>query len=102
MTSPRFTSILEANLDRFRSGQHQMTLLVEGLAPLSPSRPTSYNTLVGLYPPIVVLGALVTAATGLPVALGTLVTVTIVATLATYWVMPWITRVTRHWLYPQP
>ena len=41
-------------------------------------------TIVGLYPPIVVIGALVTAATGLPVALGTLVTVTIVAAIAPY------------------
>ena len=73
-------------------------------AQTSVERPTRYKvailTIVGLYPPIVVLGALVTATTGLPVALGTLVTVTIVAAIATYWVMPWITRVAHHWLYP--
>jgi len=72
-------------------------------AQASVERPARYKmailTIVGLYPPIVVLGALVTAATGLPVALGTLVTVTIVAALATNWVMPWITRVARHWLF---
>ncbi len=69
-------------------------------------RPARYKTailtIVGLYPLIVGAGALVTAATGLPVVLGTLVTVTIVAAIATYWVMPWITRVARHWLFPQP
>ena len=59
-------------------------------------------TIVGLYPPIVVVGALVTATTGVSVALGTLITVTIVAVVATYWVMPWITRIARHWLFPQP
>ena len=67
-------------------------------------RPARYKTailtIVGLYPLIVGVGALVTAATGLPVALGTLVTVTIVAAIATYSVMPWITRVARNWLYP--
>ncbi len=63
---------------------------------------TAILTIVGLYPLIVVVGALVTAATGLPLALGTLVTVTIVAAIATYWVMPWITRVARHWLFGQP
>jgi antibiotic biosynthesis monooxygenase (ABM) superfamily enzyme len=74
-------------------------------AQTSVERPTRYKmailTIVGLYPPIVVLGALVTASTGLPVALGTLVTVTIVAAIATYWVMPWITRVAHHWLFSQ-
>lgn len=69
-------------------------------------RPARYKTailtIVGLYPLIVLVGALVTAATGLPVPLGTLVTVTIVAEIATYWVMPWITLVARHWLFPQP
>ena len=73
-------------------------------AQASAQRPARYKTailtIVGLYPLIVVVGALVTAATGLPVAIGTLVTVTIVAAIATYWVMPWITRFARHWLYP--
>ena len=59
-------------------------------------------TIVGLYPLIVVVGALVTATTEVSVALGTLITVTIVAAVATYWVMPWITHVARHWLFPQP
>ena len=67
------------------------------------ARPAKYKmtilTIVGLYPLIVVIGAIVTAVTGLPVALGTLVTVTIVAAVATYWVMPWITRVFRRWLF---
>lgn len=69
-------------------------------------RPARYKmailTIVGLYPLIVVVGAFVTATTGLPVAVGTLLTVTIVAAVATYWVMPWITRLARHWLIPQP
>ena len=65
-----------------------------------PKYKMSIVTIVGLYPLIVVIGAMVTAATELPVALGTLVTVTIVAVVATYWVMPWITRSARHWLYP--
>ncbi len=69
-------------------------------------RPARYKTailtIVGLYPLIVGVGPLVTAATGLPVALGTLVTVTIVATVATYWVMPWITGVAHHWLFVSP
>ena len=73
-------------------------------AQTSVQRPARYKTailtIIGLYPLIVVVGALVTAATGLPVALGTLVTVTIVAAIATYSVMPWITGVARHWLYP--
>jgi hypothetical protein len=63
---------------------------------------TATLTVVGLYPLILLVGALVAATTGLPVPLGTLVTVTIVAAIATYWVMPWITRVARHWLFPQP
>ena len=67
-------------------------------------RPARYKmtilTIIGLYPSIVAVGALVTVATGLPAALGTLVTVTIVAALATYWVMPGMTRVARDWLYP--
>lgn len=69
-------------------------------------RPARYKTailtVVGLYPLIVLVGALVTTATGPPVLLGTLVTVIIVAAIATYWVMPWITRVARRWLFPQP
>jgi len=75
-------------------------------ARVSVKRPARYKmailTIVGLYPPIVVVGALVTATTGVSVALGTLITVTIVAVVATYWVMPWITRIARHWLFPQP
>lgn len=74
-------------------------------APTETARPPKYKmtilTIVGLYPLIVVIGAIVTTATGLPVALGTLVTVTIVAAVATYWVMPWITRVFRRWLFPK-
>jgi antibiotic biosynthesis monooxygenase (ABM) superfamily enzyme len=50
---------------------------------------------------IVVVGTLVTATTGLPVALGTLVTVTIVAAIATYWVMPWITQRTTPLALPR-
>jgi antibiotic biosynthesis monooxygenase (ABM) superfamily enzyme len=72
--------------------------------PAGVERPARYKmtvlTIIGLYPPIVAVGALVAAATGLPGALATLVTVTIVAALATYWVMPWITRGARPWLYP--
>ena len=56
----------------------------------SVERPPRYKmailTIVGLYPPIVVVGALVTATTGVSVALGTLIAVTIVAVVATYWV----------------
>ena len=66
-----------------------------------PKYKMSIVTIVGLYPLIVVIGALVTAATELPVALGTLVTVTIVAVVATYWVMPMVTRVFSHWLFPK-
>ena len=73
-------------------------------APTETARPPMYKmtvlTIVGLYPLIVVIGAIVTAATGLPMALGTLVTVAIVAVVATYWVMPGITRVFRRWLFP--
>ena len=69
-------------------------------------RPARYKmailTIIGLYPLIVVVGAFVTVTTGLPMAFGTLLTVTIVAAVATYWVMPWITRLARHWLFPQP
>ena len=61
---------------------------------------TAILTVVGLYPLILMVGALVATATGFPVYLGTLVTVAIVAAIATYWVMPWITRVARHWLFP--
>ena len=53
------------------------------------------------YPLIVGIGAIVTAVTGLPAALATLITVILVAMVATYWVMPWITHVSRHWLFPQ-
>ena len=75
-------------------------------APTETARPPKYKmtilTIVGLYPLIVVIGAIVAAVTELPVALGSLITVTIVAAVATYWVMPWITHVARHWLFSQP
>ena len=68
------------------------------------TRPAKYKTtlvtIVGLYPLIVGIGAVITAVTGLPVALGTLITVTIVSAVATYWVMPWATRLFRPWLFP--
>ena len=68
------------------------------------ARPARYKmtilTIIGLYPLIVGVGALVGAVTDLPVATGTLITVVMVAALATYLVMPWITRLGRHWLYP--
>jgi hypothetical protein len=74
-------------------------------ADASVKRPARYKmailTIVGLYPLIVVVGALVTATTEVSVALGTLITVTIVAVVATYWVMPSITHAARHWLLPQ-
>ncbi|MCH8338011.1 MAG: antibiotic biosynthesis monooxygenase [Chloroflexi bacterium] len=70
----------------------------------SPGRPARYKmailTVVGLYPLILVIGRWVADTTQFPPALGTLVTVSIVATLATYWVMPWITRFFRRWLFP--
>ena len=73
-------------------------------APTETARPPMYKmtvlTIVGLYPLIVVIGGIVAFVTGLPMALGTLVTVAIVAVVATYWVMPGITRVFRRWLFP--
>ena len=71
--------------------------------PVTP-RPARYKmtilTIIGLYPLIVGVGAVVAATTDLAVALATLITVIVVAALATYLVMPWITRSARHWLYP--
>ena len=70
----------------------------------SAQRPARYKmtilTIIGLYPLIVGVGALVAAATDLATAIATLITVVIVAALATYLVMPQITRSARHWLYP--
>ena len=67
-------------------------------------RPARYKmtilTIVGLYPLIVGVGALVGAATDLATPVATLVIVFVVAVLATYLVMPWITRSARLWLYP--
>lgn len=68
-------------------------------------RPARYKmtilTIGGLYPLIVVIGALVAALTGLPATLSTLVTIIIVAAVATYWVMPWVTKLFRPWLFPK-
>jgi len=68
----------------------------------SPARPARYKmailTVAGLYPLILVIGRWV-AALQFPPALSTFVTVSIVAALATYWVMPWITRLFRRWLF---
>ena len=68
------------------------------------ARPARYKmtvlTIIGLYPLIVGVGLLVGAATDLGTAISTLVTVIVVAALATYLVMPWITRTARRWLYP--
>ena len=68
-------------------------------------RPARYKmtilTIIGLYPLIVGIGAVVAATTDLAVALATLITVIVVAALATYLVMPWITRSARRWLYPE-
>ena len=73
-------------------------------APASVARPARYKmtilTIIGLYPLIVGVGVLVSASTDLATALSTLITVVVVATLATYLVMPRITRSARHWLYP--
>ena len=70
----------------------------------SAQRPARYKTailtIIGLYPLIVGVGALVGAATDLATAISTLITVVVVSALATYLVMPWITRSARHWLYP--
>lgn len=68
------------------------------------ARPARYKmtvlTIIGLYPLIVGVGLLVGAATDLGTAISTLLTVIVVAALATYLVMPWITRTARRWLYP--
>ena len=73
-------------------------------AQASAQRPARYKmtilTIIGLYPLIVGVGALVAAATDLATAIATLITVVVVAALATYLVMPWITRSAHHWLYP--
>ena len=70
----------------------------------SAQRPARYKmtilTIIGLYPLIVGVGALVGAATDLATAIATLITVVVVAALATYLVMPQLTRSARHWLYP--
>ena len=74
------------------------------VAPTSAQRPARNKmtilTIIGLYPLIVGVGALVGAATDLATPIATLITVVVVAALATYLVMPWITRSARHWLYP--
>lgn len=73
-------------------------------APASLQRPARYKmavlTTVALYPLIVLVGALVAALTDVPAVLATLITVSVVAPLATYSAMPAITRVFRRWLYP--
>ena len=75
-------------------------LTSQGSAQRPPRYKTAILTIIGLYPLIVGVGAMVSAATDLTTAISTLITVVVVAALATYLVMPWITRFARHWLYP--
>ena len=79
-----------------RPARYKMTILT---LPPGPRHPR--YTIGGRYPLIVVIGALVAALTGLPATLITLVTIIIVAAVATYWVMPWVTKLFRPWLFPK-
>ena len=56
-------------------------------------------TIAGLYPLILAIGASVGAVTDLPGPVTTLITVSGVASVATYWVMPLMTQVFRRWLF---
>ena len=58
-------------------------------------------TVVAIYPLILLVGTAVTLLQqGLPALIATLITVIVVGTSMTYFVMPWITRLFRFWLYP--
>ena len=74
----------------------------QGSAQRTPRYKMAILTIIGLYPLIVGVGAVVGAVTDLATAIASLITVVVVATLATYFVMPWLTRAAGPWLHPDP
>lgn len=58
-------------------------------------------TILAIYPSLLVISTLTTfLLRGLPRALVMLVTLLILVPLMTYFIMPWVTRLFRFWLYP--
>ena len=60
-------------------------------------------TMVAIYPLLLLVSTILTSLLqGLPRFIIILITVILLVTVMTFYVMPWMTRVFRFWLYPQP
>ena len=79
------------------------TLPDHSAASNSPARyKMALLTILALYPPLLVLSTLLQYLLhGWPRALLMLLTVLLLVPAMTYYIMPWMTRLFRSWLYPE-